>query len=394
MNIPFRVDPEFYIFPYLRNHGLVPYTQIIDQHFPGGFFLPLNFANLGFTTPEAFQSLLIFIIFLISLLIFKITKKFSTILLFLVLWPFFDGGHLWIDTFISLSLLSSYYFFINKKYYLTSLSLTFGLLFKQTVLLPIFLLSFISPQILIFPAALLLIFYFYFSKDFWYWTFIFNFTAYAGKAISIFNFPKLLLIFLPTVLHIKKYPWLFIFLLFSLLGFFARPDLVHLQPAAPFLILLFYYFLEEYLPFKKFSYTIIISLLLIILLKKTNFNQKYYPYFDPNTLSLVSKIQDLTSKNDEIFLLGAQPHIYTFSNTLPAGKYFAYQLPWYLKITETQSLNNLITSNPKIIVYDTSAVVDDIPITSYAPKLVNYLLSNYQLTNSIGNYQIYLKNTY
>src|SRR3989338_3479932 len=44
--------PELFIYPYLTNHGLKPYSQIIDQHFPGLMFLPLNLDNLGMTTPE------------------------------------------------------------------------------------------------------------------------------------------------------------------------------------------------------------------------------------------------------------------------------------------------------------------------------------------------------
>ena len=39
--------PELFIYPYLTNHGLKPYSQILDQHFPGLMFLPINFDNLG-----------------------------------------------------------------------------------------------------------------------------------------------------------------------------------------------------------------------------------------------------------------------------------------------------------------------------------------------------------
>ncbi len=39
--------PELFIYPYLTNHGLLPYKQILDQHFPGLMFLPINFNNLG-----------------------------------------------------------------------------------------------------------------------------------------------------------------------------------------------------------------------------------------------------------------------------------------------------------------------------------------------------------
>src|SRR3989304_10216954 len=45
--------PEFFIHPYLTANGLIPYKQILDQHFPGLMFFPINFATLGMQTAQA-----------------------------------------------------------------------------------------------------------------------------------------------------------------------------------------------------------------------------------------------------------------------------------------------------------------------------------------------------
>src|SRR3989339_1236932 len=64
--------PEFFIYPYLTNHGLKPYSQILDQHFPGLMFLPVNLNNLGMTTPETARLWSIAIVIIIQLMLFFI----------------------------------------------------------------------------------------------------------------------------------------------------------------------------------------------------------------------------------------------------------------------------------------------------------------------------------
>ena len=62
--------PEIFIYPYLTNHGLKPYKEILDQHFPGLLFLPINFNNLGLTNEVIARYWSIGIIVLTHLLIF------------------------------------------------------------------------------------------------------------------------------------------------------------------------------------------------------------------------------------------------------------------------------------------------------------------------------------
>ena len=67
--------PELFVYPYLTNQGLAPYSQILDQHFPGLMFLPLNFDNLGMNNEISARIWLISIVLVTHLLLFFIARS-------------------------------------------------------------------------------------------------------------------------------------------------------------------------------------------------------------------------------------------------------------------------------------------------------------------------------
>ena len=200
--------PELFIYPYLTNQGLLPYSQILDQHFPGLMFLPINFDNLGMTNEVIARWWLIGIVILTHLLLFFISryilkndfKALLVNLLYLIWQPFFEGWVLWIDNFLPLFLLPAFYFLLRSKLFLTGIFLGLGIIFKQTII-PLSFLIFIyvlwteksfkkvANYLLglgILPVCMLL----YFNglgvlNDFWYWTVIFNLTVYAQSGTQI-----------------------------------------------------------------------------------------------------------------------------------------------------------------------------------------------------------------
>src|SRR3989338_6622905 len=66
--------PEFFVYPYLTNAGLKPYSQIMDQHFPGLLFLPVNFDNLGMNDEFSARIWLMVIVSITQLLIFFVSR--------------------------------------------------------------------------------------------------------------------------------------------------------------------------------------------------------------------------------------------------------------------------------------------------------------------------------
>ncbi|MBI2086444.1 hypothetical protein HYT74_03830 [Candidatus Daviesbacteria bacterium] len=104
--------PELFVYPYLTNKGLLPYSQILDQHFPGLMFLPVNFDNLGMNDEVSARFWLFGIVFLTHVLLFLISKTYLGAkrallvnFLYLIWQPFFEGWVLWIDNFLPLFLL-------------------------------------------------------------------------------------------------------------------------------------------------------------------------------------------------------------------------------------------------------------------------------------------------
>lgn len=417
---------ELFIYPYLTNHGLKPYSQILDQHFPGLMFLPVNLDNLGMKTAEIARIWSISIVLIIHTMLFLIankiykskTKALFVNFLYLIWQPFFEGWVLWIDNFLPLFLLPAFYFLNKGKLFLTGLLLGIAVCFKQTIIpLSFFIFVYIfltirnKKQVILFLSGLfipvLLITGYFLSigvmNDFIYWTIIFNLTVYAKsgtKAPATIGFiTREALVYVTALLGLfnwrkKEVQVLFIFLFGSLLGSFERADFVHLQPSLPFAILATVYGLD--LLWKKRAVKIFLFIYFAIALWWLNIFYKGHLsnnvlFFDPATKEIASKIRHLTYPGEKIFVFGAAPHLYQMSDTLPAGDIFVYQLPWFLKVSEQRILAGLIKDKPNIIVSDRTITIEGAKITDFAKALDQYIMENYIKIDSVGTADILQK---
>ncbi len=418
--------PELFIYPYLTNQGLKPYQQILDQHFPGLMFLPINFNNLGMTTPEIARIWLIAVVLLTHLLLFFISKDFFKSdkkalfvnLLYLVWQPFFEGWVLWIDSFLPLLLLPAFYFLYKRRPFATGLFLGGAIVFKQVVI-PLSFLIFIyilweRRKIkdvavyfigLFIPIIAMLGYLFSIGvlKDFWYWTVTFNLTIFANYGRK----------FAPTVGHILRVALVFgagglvlrfwnertvqilvIFLLGALATAISRFDFVHFQPALPFALLATVYGLGRLRGLGKLGVTTFYGLILVwwlVIFYKGHLGDKIF-FFDKQIYELVSKIKQYTKEGDKIFVYGAVPHLYQMSNTLPAGDIFVFQFSWFLQVSEDRILRGLRKDIPEVIVANRNAEIEGQEIKDYAKKLDQYILQNYQPIDRVGSYVILRRN--
>ncbi len=134
--------PELFIYPYLTNHGLKPYARILDQHFPGLMFLPVNLNNLGITTPEIARLWSVSVAILIQIMLFfigsrilKSKKKALLINILYLIWqPFFEGWVLWIDSFLPLILLPAFYALYRGRVFAAGILIGLAVIFKQTII--------------------------------------------------------------------------------------------------------------------------------------------------------------------------------------------------------------------------------------------------------------------
>lgn len=418
--------PELFIYPYLTNHGLKPYSQVIDQHFPGLMFLPVNFDNLGMNDETSARIWLMGTVFFTHLLlffigkkIFKNEKKALALNLFYLVWqPFFEGWVLWIDSFLPVLLLITFYFLYKRKLFLTGLMVGLSILFKQ-VLIPLAILIFIYlvwekikfKELLNYSAAavsplVLMLAYFLMIgvlNDFWYWTVLFNLSVYAqtgrGTAPTIahllrvsFVFGSSFLIFLR--IRERESQIIAIFIIGALFGLSTRFDFVHFQPALPFAILATLYWIDKLWSRKIVKGYIVIYILIAVWWSSSFYRgfmgEKIY-FFDFATKEIANKIIQNTNTGDRIFVFGAAPHLYQMSKTLPAGDIFVFQFPWFYKVAQERILEGIKKDKPNIIVADRTVKIEEIPITEFGNEIDRYILENYEKIDNVGTTEILRK---
>lgn len=416
--------PEVFIYPYLTNHGLKPYSQILDQHFPGLLFLPINFNNLGLSTPEIARVWSIIIVLIIQVLLFLIaseifkskTKALLINLLFLVWNPFFEGWVLWLDSFLPLILLPAFYVLYKRKLFITGIILGLGIVFKQTVVPLSFLtliyiywttknLKGVSMFLigLFIPISLMILYLLSIGvfKDFWYWTVIFNLTTYAHsgtKAPPSSGFiSRVMFVYGASLLALlnwknKVVPILFIFITGSLLGAFERADFVHSQPLLPFIILATVIGLMMLWKWKKIAVVVILGYIFVAAWWLNIFYKghlsKTVIAFDLQTQNIAARIKELTHPGEKIFVYGAEPQLYQMSKTLPAGDIFIFQFPWFMKIAQDRILEGIVRDKPNIIIADTSVIIEGAKISDFAARINQYINEHYRKIDSIGTTDI------
>ncbi len=434
--IVFFPYPEMFVYPYLTSKGLLPYKEIMDQHFPGLFFFPVNFYTLGIRTPEAFFVLNIIIVFANHLLLFlssrKIFKSFDLVLIsnfFYFLWhPFLEGYVLWIDSFASLIFLFVFYLILRgglkSKFqsFLIGFIIGISILFKQvSIIFAVFFLSFlfyrkrVKTFFLVFLGIIipLILMFFYFVKinvikDFIFWTFTFNLTTFAKfgrKMPTFFDLLKAGFIFIPSFLAIiflnlknkikEEVSLLIIFLIASFAFVFARFDFVHLQPSLPFVSLLTVYFYKYISNYKRLKILIIFFYFLGSIYLIYNFYHWAWGgevfFFGGLENSIVEKVNLYSNQSDSVFAFGTTPHLYFLAERLPPGRVFVFQFPWFMMVAEEKILEGIIRNPPKIVVQDKNSYVQGMNLVSFMPRIGDFIRRNYNLVDKIDRIEILVK---
>lgn len=422
--------PELFVYSYLTQKGLLPYAQILDQHFPGLMFFPVNLASLGMATPQAARMWHLGTVFVTQILLFVVAKKLFksekwallASLLYLLWQPFFEGYVLWIDTFVAPLLLASFIFLVNwiarknkKELFWVGIFLGASLLFKQVVMPLIILIVFfvwknikstkeLLPLLVgtsVFPVFLLL----YIVKinvwnDFIYWTLTFNLTTFSEMGRKYPDFSGIIrstLLFgssLFSCLYMlikKRDEYLVIlglFLVGSLAFAYARFDFVHLQPAIPFAVLILVVFLKN---IKLKSITLALYLLMafvfLIPFYKAHFGSRVL-FFGEYEYTISEKVKELTDPNDSVFAMATFSHLYQMTDTMPPGNVFVFQFPWFMIEAKDRVFSGIISDPPKVVVRDKNATTGGQNLVSYMGKIGKYVEDNYIVIEEIYGTEI------
>jgi hypothetical protein len=434
--------PELFIYPYLTADGLLPYKQILDQHFPGLMFFPINLFSLGMRTPEIARIWHLGLIAVTQITLYWSAKKnfkskkwalFANSL-FLLWQPFFEGYVFWIDSFIPLFLLPAFCLLVDfnskkidtQKLFLSGLLLGMALVFKQ-VTLPLILLvglfvlwrvkkiKKLSPFVLGTAIPGVLMFAYICSigvwRDFIFWTVTFNLTTFAQmgrkypdvvglvKTAPVFLLASVawIAIFLkvkrPKSKMIDTYFLLGLFFLGSLVFAYARFDFIHLQPALPFAILILIFAVKKFFRKKAvlmFLTYISVSLFLLVPFYQNHIDDRVL-FFGEFEDRLVNKVQRYVSEGDVIFALGTTPHLYQLTNTLPPGNIFVFQFPWFMVEAEERILSGIMNDPPKVVVRDMGATTGGLNLISYMSNINRYIEGNYEIVDQVDEVEIMIR---
>jgi hypothetical protein len=74
--------------------------------------------------------------------------------------------------------------------------------------------------------------------------------------------------------------------------------------------------------------------------------------------------------------------------TLPPGRAYVFQFPWFMKVVEEDIYNNLILDRPGVIVRDKAITVANVNITDFMPKIIEFSDRYYKTIDKIGNVEI------
>ncbi len=408
--------PEILTEIYFLKAGMLPYTQINDQHFPGVMLSPVNLGTFGITTVGNLRTVHLSLIIVNFIILFKLLKrsrpviKLTSLMLYSLFLFSWEGNTLWVDSFITTLALTGFYLLESGWAFRNSLShlitgLIFGFLltFKQHGIflgltagiwvashrppikqLGLFILGGILPM----AVNILYLYQIGVFKDFWFWTVSHNLTGYAGlegrwpifgegvRFLAVI-FPALVVTW---VAKRMSYPHL-LFLLSVLFYVFPRFGLIHAQIALPIAV---------YLISRKLPLTLIVSLLLLgtvftfrVLVKDTPGKIFFY---DSNTQEIIDYVKTNTQSNKPIYVYGVNDNIYHLTQTLPPQKIWIELLKGnIIPGVEDTLISTLSTDPPQFVLVDPQASIDGQKIREFTPKIYAYLQDNFRRKINLSN---------
>lgn len=406
--ISFFPYPEMLTETYFLNSGMLPYTQINDQHFPGLFLLPVNLRTLGFDSVEKLRWLHLGLIGFTTLILYKLIGKLRWIVLFLIFFLLWEGNTLWVDSFVAPLVLLIFYGLWSKwsfrsirNIFLTGILLGMILVFKQhavvicaaAALWVLFQkiswkhwLSFVIGGIL--PMSFVVIYYYQLGvwPDFWFWTVVHNLTGYTsleGRIPGFGELTRLLLLLIPAIFGLHKLGKLFwpagLFVLASLIYLFPRFGLIHAQVGLPFLIFLLSKRPRLYWPIMG------LSLLLLARIFAKEIPGKIL-FYDRSSMVTVNYVEKNVDGSKSVYVYGVNDNIYHLTNTLPPQRFWIELLRGnIISGVEEQLIATLKVDPPQFVLVDPHAGIDGEKLSEFTPLIWQYIQSHFILKTKLAN---------
>lgn len=405
--------PEILTEIYFLKSGMLPYTQINDQHFPGFMLLPLNLGSFGITTISGLRVIHLLLIIINFVLLSKLLKKSNPVIKFisLLLYSLFlfswEGNTLWVDSFVTTTALLGFYLLetgwtFKNLITLFLTGLTFGVLltFKQHGIFlclaaglwvisskpsPKHLFWFVLGGVL--PMSISMIHFFRIGvfRDFWFWTISHNLQGYSsleGRWPVFGESARLLSLVIPVIfLRKSKNIFHYFYLFASLFYIFPRFGLIHAQVALPILI---------YLISRKLSLVLSVFLLALGIFFTARVVIKDTPgkifFYDESAQETMEFVKAHAQPDKSIYVYGVNDNVYHLTNTLPPNKTWIELLRGnIIPRVEDIIISTLKTDPPQFVLVDPQASIDDQKISEFTPLIYTYLQNHFSKRVSLEN---------
>jgi len=401
-HLSFIYWPEMLSRPFLILHGWLPYRDFVMEHAP---LLPVILAGWFRLFGLGFIQLQIFtwgIIAVTAVIINKYFSRFAAFIYLLLVFAY-QGNGLWFDLALTPLLLICFILMEKKKYFPAGVVFVLAFFTKQTAiwLLPAFLYFlyqnhrtlkiFVSGIALAGILVVLMLASFGIFDEFLKWAVSIRAPAiWPTPAQFIYAFSPFIVLFLPSTVNSKLLTKIKMMAILSALGVFPRWELLHFQPALPYLaILLAGFFI---LPNKNLTKSLLTIILCGFLIRQyAQIINQPDRFREPEFLQTLNYVKNNTGELDRIFVLNTWESLYALSHCLPASRPLYPYLPWYLDLPSVQEsvISNLVFSQPKLIIVGETELSG---LGSYLPRQLNsYLEQNYRKTAKIGSNYVWEK---
>ncbi|MCX6706113.1 MAG: glycosyltransferase family 39 protein [Candidatus Woesebacteria bacterium] len=424
MNLKFTAWPEMLSYPYLRNNGYLLYKDMIHPY-PPVLTMALSIVYKLFGYKLIVLKIFTWLIILASdVLIFLIAKKITkknifalvALSLYVLTQPFLEGNQLWFDLAIVPSILFGMLLLLNKRYFLSGLSLGIAILTKQTTGLFLILwgsyilikerklrsvINLLIGPIVLFAILLVRLITEGAVSGFFNWTLIYPFTqwskfpGYVQMALTYREIIIVTLLVTPVIFLIFKLKKNFIkdksvlftafCLLLSFVLIYPRFSFFHFQLGIAFCAILYSISLSKF----KFSYIlhttycILLFVLICLPVLKTDWGKetRFWGKEEEKTAEIIKKN---SKPNDLIYLLGPQSALYVLSGRLPP-KLWTDNYIWYLEIPGVQEeIIKGWNSNKPVVVFTNSVQKGNwYDLGTYRPQKIVDWIRNEKIETSI-----------
>ena len=371
----FTAWPEMLSYPYLRNNGYLLYRDMIHPY-PPILTMVLSIVYKLFGYKLIVLKIFTWLIILVNdILIFLVAKKITksvkysvlSLISYILLQPFLEGNQLWFDLAVVPFVLLGILFSLNKKYFLSGLSLGVAILTKQTtglflILWGVFLLirerklkpvvNLIAGPLVLFAILLVRLITEGAVSGFFNWTLIYPFTwwskfpGYVQMVLTRREIIILVLLAVPVLLLLLKLRRNFFkdkglvllvsSLLVSSILVYPRFSFFHFQLGIAFCAIFYgVFFSKVKLSFILHStFYILLFVLISLPVLKSDWG-KEARFWGKEEENVAEVIKDKTKTDDLVYLLGPQSGLYVLAGRLPP-KPWTDNFAWYLEIPGIQ----------------------------------------------------------